>query len=86
MMTDSTVSNQETSDNSEREAGSRAPICCAPIGSQWEPKRGGLPWKVTDIFRSEMGRIAVQLEKYQGGRNSPAIITTNNLKKRFRKL
>lgn len=54
------------------------------IGSQWVPKKGGLPWKLTDIFKSEMGRIAVQLEKYQGGRNSPAIITTKKLKENFK--
>lgn len=53
------------------------------IGSNWRPKKGGLPWKLTDIFHSEMGRIAVQLEKYQGGRNSPAIITTKKLKQNF---
>lgn len=53
------------------------------IGSSWRPKKGGLPWKLTDIFRSEMGRTAVQLEKYQGGRNSPAILTTKKLKQNF---
>jgi hypothetical protein len=30
-----------------------------------------------------MGKTAVQLEKYQGGRNSPAIITTKRLRKFF---
>lgn len=56
------------------------------IGSQWVPKKGRspLPWKLTDIFHSEMGRTAVQIEKYQGGRNSPAIITTKRLKKNFK--
>lgn len=53
------------------------------IGSSWRPKKGGLPWKLTDIFHSEMGRTAVQLEKYQGGRNSPAILTTKKLKQNF---
>lgn len=53
------------------------------IGSEWVPKKGGLPWKLTDIYHSEMGRTAVQLEKYQGGRNSPVIITTKRLRRFF---
>lgn len=57
------------------------------IGSQWEPKRGEkLPWRLTDVYHSKFGRTAVQLEKYQGGRNSPTILTTKRLKKFFKPL
>lgn len=59
------------------------------IGSKWIPKKGGpaaLYWTLTDIFYSETGRIAVQIEKCCGGRNSPAIITTKKLKKNFKSL
>lgn len=70
----------------DNEAGSGSdgsPGSAISIGSEWVPKKGGLPWKLTDIYHSEMGRTAVQLEKYQGGRNSPAIITTKRLRRFF---
>ncbi len=56
------------------------------IGSEWIPKNQKFPthWKLTDIFHSEMGKTAVQLEKYQGRRNSPAIITTKRLREFFK--
>jgi len=55
------------------------------LGSNWTPKKGGLPWKVTDVFASKVGteRTAVQIEKYQGGRNSPQIISVKRLKRFF---
>jgi len=56
------------------------------VGTKWVPKSGqfnNLHWKVTDYFTSVYGRTAVQIEKYQGGRNSPAIITIKRLKKNF---
>jgi hypothetical protein len=57
----------------------------ALLGTKWIPKNGRSGhWKVTDIFGSVNGRTAVQIEKYQGGRNSPAIVTTKRLKKFFR--
>lgn len=57
------------------------------IGSEWIQKKGyfPLPWKLTDIFHSEMGRTAVQLEKYGGGRNSLMILTTKRLKRIFKR-
>lgn len=58
------------------------------VGTKWVPKSGqfkNLHWKVTDYFTSIYGRTAVQIEKYQGGRNSPAIITIKRLKKNFTK-
>jgi hypothetical protein len=56
------------------------------IGSKWIPVKGksSLHWKLTDIFHSEMGRTAVQLEKYGGGRNSLLILTTKRLKRLFK--
>jgi hypothetical protein len=57
------------------------------LKTSWRPKQGGLPWKVTDIYQSTLrGNYAVMIEKYQGGRNSPAIITLNRLKKNFDKV
>jgi len=55
------------------------------IGTEWRPKNRdfGNTWKVTDVFFSLHGRTAIQLEKYQGGRNSPAIITTKKLRQNF---
>lgn len=55
------------------------------LGTSWIPKTNGqnLPWKVTDIFVSINGKTAVQIEKYQGGRNSPSIITTKRLRRFF---
>jgi hypothetical protein len=57
------------------------------LKTSWIPKQGGLPWKITDIYQSTtQGNYAVMIEKYQGGRNSPAIITVNRLKKNFVKV
>jgi hypothetical protein len=53
------------------------------LGTSWTPKKGGLPWKVTDVFTSHYNCDAVKIEKYQGGRNSPAIITFKKLKQNF---
>jgi hypothetical protein len=80
-----TKSKPKTIEGQTAEAVALPPSCSAlVIGSVWVPKQGGLPWKLTDIFHSEMGRTAVQIEKYQGGRNSPAIMTTKRLKARFK--
>jgi hypothetical protein len=58
------------------------------IGTQWRPKNRqfGNTWKCTDVYHSIGGRVAVQLEKYQGGRNSPAIITTKKLRQNFNQI
>lgn len=55
------------------------------LGTSWVPKKNGqnIPWKVTDIFVSINGRTAVQIEKYQGGRNSPSIMTSKRLRRFF---
>jgi len=55
------------------------------MGTEWRPKNRefGNTWKCTDVFYSVNGRSAVQLEKYQGGRNSPAIMTTKKLRQNF---
>ena len=58
------------------------------IGTSWKPKKSDhkLPWKITDVYSPVAGRTAVQLEKYQGGRNSPAIITIKQLNRNFKKV
>lgn len=59
------------------------------VGDEWEPKKSfgkPLPWKVTKVFESIHGdgERVFQIEKYQGGRNSPALITGNRLHTNFR--
>ena len=61
------------------------------IGTKWVPNVDSGPnplhWKCTDVFYSATRKvIALQIEKYQGGRNSPAIITLPRLKRRFNRV
>ena len=60
----------------------------ACIGSEWKPKNrpNDVPWKVTDAALSHYGLWIVQLTKYQGGRNSPALMTTKKLMQNFTRL
>ena len=61
----------------------------APLKSQWRPTRGihNLPWKVVRHFAATDDNGAVlQLEKYQGGRNSPAYLTLNRLRANFTRI
>lgn len=57
----------------------------APLNSEWAPRnRPRDAWKVTGHFvcitRPE---IIIQLQKYQGGRNSPAYVSLHKLRKNF---
>jgi len=56
------------------------------IDSTWYPKnqQNPLPWKLTKVFTGEDGEQVFRLEKYQGGRNSPALVTRKQLNKNFR--
>lgn len=55
------------------------------IGSKWRPKNDAfaLHWKLTKVFTSEDGEKVYRIEKYQGGRNSPAVLTLRKLKQQF---
>lgn len=57
------------------------------VGTSWRPKKphSTLPWKLTKIFESHDGEQVFRLEKYQGGRNSPALITKKKLLQNFTK-
>lgn len=57
------------------------------LKSLWVPKNQKFPlsWKLTKIFIAEDGEEVYRLEKYQGGRNSPAILTRNKLFQNFKK-
>jgi len=56
------------------------------ISTSWVPKSQNhpLPWKLTKIFLAEDGEEVYRLEKYQGGRNSPALITKKKLHQNFK--
>lgn len=56
------------------------------IGTNWRPKvpHSTLPWKLTKIFIAEDGETVYRLEKYQGGRNSPALLTKKKLLQNFK--
>lgn len=73
---------KEKADKKAKEAGQ---FRTSLLKSEWIPKKnsGNLSWKVTDVFISYNGTHAVQIEKYQGGQNSPAIITLKKLKSSF---
>lgn len=61
----------------------------APLHSCWLPAKGDhkLHWKVVRHFAATDDNGAVlQLEKYQGGRNSPAYLTLNRLLAHFRRI
>jgi hypothetical protein len=55
-------------------------------GSTYRPKvsHSNLPWKLTKIFIAEDGEQVYRLEKYQGGRNSPALLTKKKLLRNFK--
>ena len=57
------------------------------IGACWCPKatHSNLPWKLTKIFEAQDGEQVFRLEKYQGGRNSPALLTKKKLLQNFTK-
>lgn len=56
------------------------------LGTSWRPKvfHSNLPWKLTKIFIAEDGEIVYRLEKYQGGRNSPALLIKKKLLQNFK--
>ena len=56
------------------------------INTSWRPKvsHSSLPWKLTKIFIAEDGETVYRLEKYQGGRNSPALLTKKKLLQNFK--
>lgn len=56
------------------------------LGTSWRPKatHSNLPWKLTKIFIAEDGETVYRLEKYQGGRNSPALLTKKKLLQNFK--
>ena len=55
------------------------------LKTNWVPKLKGhnLPWKVTKSFTSPDGESVHRIEKYQGGRNSPALVTEKHLRAHF---
>ncbi len=53
------------------------------LKTKWTPKKGELHWIVTKVFTSDDGEQVFRIEKYQGGRNSPALITMKKLKEQF---
>ena len=57
------------------------------VGTSWRPKvtHSNLPWKLTKIFEAQDGEQVFRLEKYQGGRNSPALLTKKKLLQNFTK-
>lgn len=57
------------------------------VGSCWYPKatHSNLPWKLTKIFEAQDSEQVFRLEKYQGGRNSPALLTKKKLLQNFTK-
>ena len=57
------------------------------VGACWRPKAtySNLPWKLTKIFEAQDGEQVFRLEKYQGGRNSPALLTKKKLLQNFTK-
>lgn len=61
---------------------SKRPKVC----SNWRPKvaHSNLPWRLTKIFVAEDGEQVYRLEKYQGGRNSPALLTKKKLLQNFK--
>ncbi len=56
------------------------------IGQKWVPKTNisNLHWKLTKVFLAEDGETVYRLEKYQGGRNSPALLTKRKLLQNFK--
>lgn len=55
-------------------------------GDSFTPRKGyaPLPWKVTKVFTAPDGERVFRLEKYQGGRNSPGLLTGKQLWKNFK--
>jgi hypothetical protein len=59
----------------------------APVGSEWAPKnRPKDSWKVVNHYFSEDRDLGVvELEKYQGGRNSPTYLPLGRLMRYFQR-